>query len=767
MSDITATAASSSSEYDNAHMILISPKNRPFPARDAIIAETTTRNAHGTPTHLRVGKEGIAVLNGRARDDLTEGITMAGHQLHFGVAYYPEQDPEEEWNLDARLMRELGLNAIRIGEFCWSRMQRRDGTYTLDWIERCIEVFERHGIKTILCTPTAAPPVWLVNRYPDLPCITPDGRRGLFGGRRHYSVFHEGYRENCREIASALAERFGKHPAVIGWQLDNEVGSYSTIDCSPPALTAFHRWIENKYATEEELNKRWGLIFWNQEVESFDQVPAPTEMMCTRSPQYLLDYNRFMLLGMADFLLLQAAEVRRYAPQRQFIVACAIDIVQGTLHRLQRERGATDVDAVTIHNYPELMPEPGQMPMMLDFARSLHPSGEYLTLEHQLGSGHTTTGGFNPAVRRLWSFETLAHGSRAILWFHWRRFRTGPEWRHTAVVERDRRPREVYRGLQDIIREMRRIEPYLADAKVIGDAQVLFSLDNALARDRASEPTFWMEIQLPDAHRDRLPMWTRETLRTVYNPLCRLGMTLDIVNEADEWDTDRLLIVPDLDICTPALVEKLTDWCGRGGTLVCFPGAGERDEFGAQRDAPPPGILTPLFGVALKDYYPLEPDCGSAFDHMAGRAMDAAGAEPNRTITKVQVQTIDIPFDVRHGEVLELKGAQAIGNYTEGLYRGLPAVSLHKVGAGKAIYLGAVPANIDAAVMFYRQVLLGMNRHEFPYRRVTWKSPQATFAFLLNDRPVTRTLASPVQDLITGQEMTDLPPFGVALVRTG
>ena len=689
------------------------------------------------------------------------------NNLFFGVAYYPEHDPEDEWELDARLMQELGLNTIRIGEFCWNRMQRPDGSFTLDWIARCVELFDRYGIKTILCTPTATPPAWLAERYPDLAPITPDGRQGLFGGRRHYSVFHEGYRENCREIASALAARFGKHPAIIGWQLDNEVGSYSTIDCSPHALAAFHRWIERKYGSEEELNKRWGLIFWNQEVERFDQVPAPTEMMCTRSPQYLLDYNRFMHEGMAEFLLLQAAEVRRYAPQRQFIVACAVDTVLHTLDRLQRERGSEDVDAVTVHNYPELFEQPGHMPMMLDFARSLHHSREYLTLELQLGSGHTTTGGFNPAVRRLWAFETLAHGSRALFWFHWRRFRTGPEWRHTSVVERDRKPREVFRSLQELIREMKHIEPYLAGGTVVGDVQVLFSLDNALARDRASEPMFWMEIQLPDAHRHRLPLWTQETLRAVYNPLTRLGMTLDLVSEADEWDIARLLIVPDLDICTPALAEKLADFCERGGTLVCFPGAGERDEFGAHRDAPPPGLLAPLFGVELKEYYPLEPDSGSTFDHQAGRATHIAGADPNRTTTKIQVGSLDVLFDVRHGEVLELKGAQALGTYTEGMYRGQPALSRRKVGAGQAIYLGAVPAGTEAAVLFFRHALLGMSRHEYPYRCVTWKSPNATLTFLLNDRPVPRTLVSTVQDLISGQEITELPPFGVALVRTG
>ncbi len=686
--------------------------------------------------------------------------------LRLGVAYYPEHDPEDEWTQDARLMHALGLNCVRIGEFCWSRMQRSDGTYTLDWLQRCVELLDGFGIKTILCTPTATPPVWLVERYPDLTPLTPDGRAGLFGGRRHYSVFHEGYRQRCLEIAEALGQRFGKHSAVIGWQLDNEVGSYYTVDCSPPAQAAFHRWIEKKYGTPAMLNHRWGLIFWNQEVERFDQVPTPREMMTTRSPQMVLDYNRFCLEGMADFLLLQAAALRRHIPDRQFVVACATDVGMHTLVRLQREEGVGYVNEITVHNYPELATQPGQTGLMLDFFRSLSPAHHYLCLEHQLGSGYTTTGGFNPAMRRYWSFETLAHGAHAILWFHWKRFRTGPEWRHTAVVERDRKPREPYRGLQQLITEMRCIEPYLTGAKVTADAQILFSLDNALARDRASEALFWMQIQLPDARQHRVPLWIAETLRAVYNPLHRFGLTVDLVGETDLWDPAKPLFIPDLDICTQATADRLIAFCQAGGTVVCFPGAGERDEFGAERDAPPPGVLAPLLGVELQEYYPLEPDGGSAFDHQAGKAMEPVGADPNRTVTMVRVGDRDIPCDVRHGEVLALQTAEVLGRYTEGVYRSLPALSCQRHGKGRAIYLGAVPAHAEAAAHLYQAILFGANHREYPYRRVTWTSPQGAFAFLLNEQPAACPLPARVHDLITGQPLTELPAYGVALVRT-
>lgn len=686
--------------------------------------------------------------------------------LRLGVAYYPEQEPESEWEQDARLMREIGFDTIRIGEFCWSRMQRPDGTLTLDWIERCIECFGRQGLQTILCTPTATPPVWLCDRFPDLPFLKPDGKPGLFGGRRHYSPFHEGYRSACRELAAAMGERFGRHPQVAGWQIDNEAGSYSLIDCSPPALRAFHRWIARRHGTVAELNRRWGLIFWNQEVERFDQIPAPTEMMCTRNPSMLLDYNRFCAEGFAEFLLDQADALRPRIEPRQFVVACAIFPVLHRLYALQDERGQAPVDAVTYHSYPELWNHPGQAGLQMDLFRALHESREFLTLEHQIGSGYTTTGGFNSATRRCWSFETLAYGSRAILWFHWRRFRTGCEWRLTPVVERDRKPRENFRSLRKIVGEMRRADAVLKEGRIAADVQLLFSLDNALGRDRSSEPLFWMEIQLPDGYAQRFPMWVKETLRAAYNPLATLGLTLEFVTERAVWDPVRPLVATDLDICTPALRDKIRAYCEAGGTFICFPGAGERDEWGAHREAPPPGLLADLFGVELEDYFPLEADCGSAFDHQAGQAQTLEGVRPDDPRVRIRIGAEEIECDARHAEILNVRDAQVLGTYAAGAPMGRPALAVRMLGRGRALYLGAVPANVVAATRLYRQLIPAWaDRPTLDYQQVAWSTPKGRQRFLINRQPYPVSLVSGGRDAITGVDMTELPAYGVALME--
>lgn len=691
-------------------------------------------------------------------------------QIRLGVAYYPEQEPESDWAADARLMNDMGLNCVRVGEFAWSRMQKSDGTFTFDWLQRFIELFDSFGIKTLLCTPTATPPIWVCEKFPDLPIVAPDGRRGLFGGRRHYSPFHEGYRTLCTNIASAMAQKLGKLKGVIGWQIDNEAGSYTTIDVSSHALKAFHQWVEKKYGSADAVNQKWNLAFWNQEIERIDQLPAPSNMMCTRNPSLVLEYNRFCLEGWSRFVLSQAKAIREHSAPGQFIMSNCEELVSHELFELQEREGSGGgwLDYAAVDNYPELLGEPGQAAMRLDRYRTMMPARGFLAPEMQIGSGYTTTGGLLPDIRRYWAFETVARGSRMLMWFHWLRFRGGVEWRLTSMLERDRVKRANYITTADVVRQIKRIEPKIKDMQIVPDVQVLWSTDNVLARDRASEASFWMEIQLPDAAHNRFPLWEREVRRAVYLPFSRMGMTVGFVTDRMHWMVDKPLIVPDADLVTDDLAAKLGEFCRAGGTVICFPGAGERDEYGCHHNLTPPGRLTPLFGVQLQDYYPVEESKNGTFDPATG-GMTRPTGEPDRvTTTSVLIAGTMVPVDVRHGEVLAPRGgAIVLGKYQGGVANRTPAITTNAVGKGWAVYLGAVPANVDAACGLYRCLMTGLPKDQLPYRIVKFKSAAGPHRFLLNDGPVKAILKAAVQDLITGQVFTELPPYGVVLEATG
>ena len=125
----------------------------------------------------------------------------------LGVCYYPEHWPRALWDEDARRMRDAGITVVRIGEFAWSRIEPEPGRYDFGWLDEAIDALAAAGLDVVLCTPTATPPRWLVDRMPDMLAVDAAGTTRRFGSRRHYCFSHTGYREEARRITAALADR--------------------------------------------------------------------------------------------------------------------------------------------------------------------------------------------------------------------------------------------------------------------------------------------------------------------------------------------------------------------------------------------------------------------------------------------------------------------------------------------------------------------------------------------------------------------------------
>ena len=137
--------------------------------------------------------------------------------MDLGVCYYPEQWSAGLWADDARRMAELGLRVVRIAEFAWARLEPREGEYAWGWLDEAVSQLARAGLKVVLGTPTAAPPQWLVNQHPDILPIDAMGRTKAAGSRRHVCLSNPAYIAASRRIVSAMAERYGRHPAVVAW----------------------------------------------------------------------------------------------------------------------------------------------------------------------------------------------------------------------------------------------------------------------------------------------------------------------------------------------------------------------------------------------------------------------------------------------------------------------------------------------------------------------------------------------------------------------
>jgi len=241
--------------------------------------------------------------------------SLAIDHVRLGACYYPEHWPASLWEDDYRRMRELGLSLIRVGEFAWTIFEPQEGVFSFDLFDRALDMAHRHGLRVILGTPTATPPAWLTHRYPEVLNVTRNGVPYQHGQRRHYNYNALLYRELSARIVTTMAEHYKDHPAIIGWQIDNEINCEVNVFYAPADHAAFRAWLRGRYGTLECLNDAWGAVFWNQTYTDWEQVhlTRPTASD-SPNPHQSLDEKRFFSDSAIGFVTLQADIVRRVAP---------------------------------------------------------------------------------------------------------------------------------------------------------------------------------------------------------------------------------------------------------------------------------------------------------------------------------------------------------------------------------------------------------------------------------------------------------------------
>src|SRR5256884_135877 len=156
----------------------------------------------------------------------------------YGVAYCPEYMPYDRLDQDIELMRKAGITVVRVGESTWSSWEPREGDFQFAWMQRVLDRLQRAGIKAILGTPTYSIPTWLYKQHPEIvvthngvapplsdpyspsypPALTP----GFYGPRQNYDFLNPYFRQAAEGVIRQIISHFKDHPAVIGYQIDNE-----------------------------------------------------------------------------------------------------------------------------------------------------------------------------------------------------------------------------------------------------------------------------------------------------------------------------------------------------------------------------------------------------------------------------------------------------------------------------------------------------------------------------------------------------------------
>lgn len=583
--------------------------------------------------------------------------------IRYGVSYYPEHRSAEEMEKELLLLKESGMNVVRMGEFAWCKFEPRDGVFEFTWMDEAIEKMAGIGIDTILCTPTACPPAWLIEKYPEILYVDNRGFTRPFGGRRHYCYNNPIYRKYSERIAEEMARHYKDNPHVIAYQIDNELAQESTGRCHCDYCKGkFQKWLENKYKTIENLNERWGTIFWGQTYDHFGQInmPIATIEVGAEDPIYAyydnpslrLDYERFCSESNIEYQEIQRRALRKHTDV--IITTNATGVATNSINYYESFK---DLDVYAYDDYPSFRAQRlGSFAMA--FARGVKNKNFWL-LEYQSGGGHGLRGTGRlqpyPGALQQAAIHAFASGADLVAHFQFRTFLIGAEQLNYAIVDADGIPRRRFYEVKQAASDLKVLNDYLEKSKIINKVAICFDYD-----------AYWaLKIKPINEGVFDYVKYSRE----IYNTFVSMGIGVDVVSYNNELDNYDLVIVPTPFVMEEGFKNRLKDYVRNGGKLVTTFLAGAKNEDNVGMFESLPCGLTDLFGIRVGEV-----------EHVT-----------NETVSQVR---INIGGHTAEGsnkywtEVLEPVGAEVIGVYADTFRKGQALVSKNPYGKGYAYYIG-------------------------------------------------------------------------------
>lgn len=602
---------------------------------------------------------------------------MGKIEYRTGVDYYPEHWDKERWALDAKLMREAGLQVVRLAEFAWSRLEpAENGGFEFEWLDEAIEKLSAEGLKVIIGTPTATPPAWMVTAHPEMLPVAQDGRTFGFGGRRHYCASSEYYRQQAARIVQAEAEHYKNNPAVIGWQIDNELGNHTTMRCHcPRCRSKFQGWLKNRYGSLAQLNQAWGTVFWSQEYSDWAQIPVPVLAPAGHNPALELDFRRFSSDNAVEFSELQIKILRDYfPPERAFITHNVIPLDDFlNLYDLTRS-----LDFVSWDNYPHGGFDHWHVTFHHDLLWGFKQKPAWV-MEQQISAINWTK--FNPPVppgqARLWSVFNRAKGAGGTVYFRWRECRFGQEQYHSAFLRHNAKPSRGYTELQATHAELGQLPADYGDRPSAGVA-LLFSYDDAWAFEiEPNNPGF-------DYH---------QLARDFHKSLVSRNIPCDILPRGTKLETlqkYQLVIALAPQLVDPTENQTWQRYVEQGGKLLLTLRAGTKEQSNIWTEQDMPGGLSEFAGVEVEEWLSYPPP---------GTSQEARWGWREITAQPIRLKTAQ-------GQIVEARRlwvdklaspaeTQTLATYqqtdADDFFAGSPALTVRQRGAGEVYYLGSWP----------------------------------------------------------------------------
>jgi len=580
-------------------------------------------------------------------------------KLLFGVAYYDEYMPYDRLDQDIKMMKGAGINVVRIAESTWSTMEPQEGVYDFSHIDRVLSAMHKAGISVIIGTPTYAVPTWLVKKHPDVLAITAKGPN-QYGVRQNMDITNIHFRTHAEAAIRKMLEHIKSHPAIIGYQIDNETKSYGTS--GPNVQAQFVSYMKSRYPSLDSLNKIFGLDYWSNRINQWEDFPSVNGSI---NASLNAEFAKFQRLLVTEYLGWQAKIVREYKKPTQFITHNFDFEWRGYSYGIQTEvdhfaaASVLDIAGVDIYHPSQDQLTGAEISFGGDVTRSMKGGQNYLVIE-------TEAQGFPqwvpyPGQLRLQAFSHLASGADMVSYWHWHSIHNSAETYWKGLLSHDFEPNPTFEEARTIGADFKKLSPELANLRKKNDVAILFS-NEALTAYNSFGPGNYNNI-----------------LRPIYDVLYNMNVGVDFVDPPiRQIEKYKLIIVPALYAAPDSLLRRLNQFVKNGGHVVYTFKSGFADEHNKVRTVKQPGIISEACGITYNEF--TVPEKVSLKD-------DPFGAGAQNTVEKWM-------------ELITPTTAKVLAYYDHKVWGNYAAITQNKYGKGLATYIGCGTSNAITGKIF-------------------------------------------------------------------
>ena len=520
----------------------------------------------------------------------------------YGAVYFRKSNPpEEDWERDYKTAAEIGMNVMRHW-FMWSVIEVSPGKY--DWrdYDRQMDLAAQNGIQVVIGEISNAAPEWMGELYPaghkvsgnhsvSYPSMGGSSATGSVG----MCLDNDDVLLAAEKFQTALIERYRDHPALLAYDLWNEMHPY---ECYCEATQEkFREWLKEKYGSLEALGKAWN----RYSMARWEFVRPPR----SRSGGYAgaIDWMEFTSDNKSR-LLHRRVELFRSLDKNHLVTGHSAFVARAASLSHVSYNDWRDAAEFDVFGFTYVASRNGNEPWMqfqgVDFVRAASRGKTFWHAEAEAGSlwmqpqvsGRAREDGRMSDAEdvRIWNLISMAGGATGILYPRWRPLLDGPLWGAFGPMNMDGSVGPKAEMAGKVARWANAHPELWRSHPVKGDIGIVW----------VPESSIFNYVQLGSAQ------YYAESARGAYQAFFDSNIQPDYVH-IDHIREYSVVYLPYPVMLKEETARKLTEYVENGGRLICegLPGYfGDRGHVG---EVQPNLGLDRLFG-AVEKYVEFTPD---------------------------------------------------------------------------------------------------------------------------------------------------------------